>query len=431
MNYFYQITKVSKSLTVAALLLFGGAAAAQVIGPSVQELNFKYQAQFVMPIDANENTDVEKVQKHAAHLFGLFHTPKLIEAYKIPGAMAGGIGSPQTQTKIKILSSAKVGDQVLIRYENSGKMLFHTNAATLLLKKGYLDIPMPLSTRDIYDVNCTDEHYTSFGDYWYFYDVYRKGCEYLAKPPMSEIVRITLSESTQKKIDQTPKLPQLRGNNKNGSLFLIYAMHGFESSPKKYDLGRLNFNEFNDYLIKNGFSEDRLKPRSSNPFNIYKKQITLDNNQVIEVEVRHLLATTSINSTSVVFAKFFKEAVETADVILYGGHSGLGGNLDLDRLQEKSGAFTFAKDKKQLFFFDSCSSYSYYLQTFAAEKTKAKIDIISYGLSSYFHTSNAVWAALIDRLLDPDTKDPLWKDVLFEMETVLDGDTYLLNVGGI
>lgn len=438
MNFFYQITKLSTYLTVrlpacltVTLLLTFSVAQGQIISPSAQELNFSYRAQFKMPTSANESTDLEKAKKHAAHLFGLFQTQKLIKKYKIPGEMPGGIGAPPAHGEIKILASETLDEDTYIAYENSGRMLFHNRAAKALLEKGFLDIPMPLATYEIYDKKCTDAHYSSFDDYWYFYDIFRPGCEYLAKAPLAQIVRITLNAVTQKKMAATPKLPLLRGNNKNGSLFLIYAIHGFESGHQKDDSGRINFNEFNDYLTKNGFQEERIGPRTFNQLNIYKKQIRLDNGQLIDVEVRHLLASTAIESGSVVFAKFFKEAVETGDVILYGGHSGLGGNLDLTLLQEKSGAFNFAHDKKQIFFFDSCSSYSYYLQTFAAEKTKAKIDVISYGLSSYFHTSNAVWSALVDRLLDPNSKDVLWSDILFDMETVLDGDTYLLNVGGI
>ncbi|MBC7420550.1 MAG: hypothetical protein H7328_07465 [Bdellovibrio sp.] len=431
MNGFNLITKLSMFLTLTSLALAASITQAQIISPSGQEVNFKYQAHFTIPVSADEQTDQERAQLHASHLFGLFHTPKMIAQYHIPGGMAGGIGSPRAHTNIQILSSEVIGDKVAITYSNAGKMLFHNNAAEVLLEKGYLDIPMPSDPYAIYDKKCTDEHYTSFGDYWYFYDIYREGCTYLSKPPMSEIVRIALSSTTKKKMDLTPKLPMLRGDNKNGSLFLIYAIHGFESGPQKDDSGRVNYEEFNHYLSANGFTEARMKPHSMNPMNIYTKKLILKDGKKINVEVRHLLATTSISSGSVVFAQFFKEAIETADVILYGGHSGLGGNLDLELLQDKAGKFKFNPQKKQLFFFDSCSSYSYYLENFAAEKTKAKIDIISYALSSYFHTSNSVWSALMDRLLDPDTKDPLWKDVLFDMESVLGGDTYLLNVGGI
>ncbi len=424
-------TRLSNCLTLLLVMGLFTTAKAQIISTTAQEVMFYYIAHFEVPMHTEETTDEERALQHASHLFGLFQTSKMIHDFKVPAYLVAGIGAPSSQMKINIISAEMKNGKYYYTYENSGKMILHNNAAKLALKNGYMDIPLPVDPYAIYNVNCTDEHYNSFGDYWYFYNPFKKDCEYLSEMPMSEMVRITISPTFAKKIDRTPKLPMLRGNNKNGSLFLIYAIHGYETKPGREDAGQINYKEFNSYLKLNGFVEDRTKKSSLNPMNIYTKEIKLENGQRVHVEVRHLLTATDIDSNSRVFAKFFKEAVETADVILYGGHSGLGGNLDLVQLQEKAGAFNFNKDKKQIFFFDSCSSYSYYLESFAAEKTKAKIDVLSYGLSSYFHTSNVVWAALMNRLLAPETKDVTWKEILSDMEEVLEGESYLLNVGGI
>lgn len=430
MKCFAGFTELIKFLTVVACLV-GPRALAQIAGPSAQEVKYSYTTTFEIPADAEQKTDEDRVQFHATHIFGLFHSPTLVKRLGLPEGI-GGIGAPRSQMKIKVISSEVDGDLLRIKYSNSGKMILHSKAAAKLLLKGVLQIPMPLNPYEIYDEKCTDDHYNSFGDYWYFYDPFKKDCEYLSKSPKAVKVDIAIEATVYKKLQTKAQLPVLRGDNGNGNLFSVYVIHGFESDPKdRADAGRSNFKEFNEYMNKNAFTEDKLKSNASASLYVYTKDITLDNEKVIHVEVKHLLVTTSVSSKSKVFALFYKEAVENADVIVYGGHSGLGGNLDIPSLEAKAGAFQFNSKKKQIFFFDSCSSYSYYLEHFAVEKTKAKIDVISYGLSSYFHTSNGVLAALMDNLLATDSKDKLWADILHDMESTLEGDTYLLNVGGL
>jgi hypothetical protein len=149
------------------------------------------------------------------------------------------------------------------------------------------------------------------------------------------------------------------------------------------------------------------------------------------VEIKSLLVDTGIESRSRVFADFFREAVQTADVIYYAGHSGLGGNLDISSLEAKSGEFVFPRNKRQIFFFDSCSSYSYYLEPFSAQKTRARIDVVTNALASYFHTGGLVKSEFLDVLLDPDLTDLSWLDILKRIEFALEGESYLMSVGGV
>ena len=150
----------------------------------------------------------------------------------------------------------------------------------------------------------------------------------------------------------------------------------------------------------------------------------------MQIEVKHQLADTELDIRGITFAKFFKEAVETADVVIYAGHSGLGSNLDIAALERKVGNFRFNPKKKQIFFFDACTSYAFHLSPFAAEKTRGKIDILTYALPSYFHTGQAVKEKFFEILFDPSIQDMTWLNIMKAMEEPLDGGTYLLNVGG-
>lgn len=435
MGHQVQLTGLTKLLTLMitalGILSLGQPVKAQIIGPQVEEVKFQYTTTFETPVDADEQSDEERAQLHASHLFGLFHSPKMVARFGITEGI-GGIGAPRSQMKIKILKSEVDRDIVRVKYSNSGKMILHKKAAEKIIAATELVVPMPTNPYTIYDEKCTDEHYNSFGDYWYFYDPFRKGCNYLLKKPLATEVHIAIKAVEYKKIQTMMQLPQVRGNNGNGDLLSIYVIHGYESDPKdKEDSGRINFEEFNAYLRKNNFTEDKVKSARHSSLLVFTKDITLDNGKTVNVEIKHMLVQTEIQSRSKIFAKFFKEAVETADVIIYGGHSGLGGNLDIPSLEEKAGAYSFNPKKKQIFFFDSCASYSYYLEHFAVEKTKAKIDVVTNGLSSYFQTSNAVLSALMDRILSEKSEDIEWSQTLNEMEEVLEGDTYLLSVGGI
>ena len=423
----------TRLFSFVTVLLCTLAARSQTIGPSTSEVRFSYTTTFEIPVGADEDDSETRANFHASHVFGIFHSPTLVQKYVGRNAVIGGIGAPRTQMRIRILSETEKDGKIVIRYSNSGKMILHKKAADKILKDGGIVLPLPNDPYEIYDEKCTDDHYTSFGDYWYFYDPYRPGCTHLSREPMAKPVMIKMTELEYKKIERTAKLPLLRGNNGNGDLFQFYIINGYEEDGSdRNDPGRLNFKELENDLRRRGFAISKKRPNTKIPMNIYTKMIELDNGKTIEVEINHLLVDTGIGTKSAVFAKFLKDAVAEADVIVYGGHSGLGANLDIPSLEYKAGApFEFNPNKRQLFYFDSCASYSYYLEHFAVEKTKAKIDILSNGLSSYFHTSQSVLSKLLDRLLSEKSEDVEWMTILKEMESPLEGDSYLLNVGGI
>lgn len=404
---------------------------AQIIAPSAEEVVFGYETSFVTK-DVTSGP-VELAQWHASHMFGIFHSPELVYSFGIQPRYLEGIGVPRSDSQIQIVSRSKVqGGKIQIQYRNKGRILLQKDIAVKILQKGSLNLPLPYEIDSIYNVRCTDPHYTTLGDFWYFYDPYRKGCEYLSQAPYASNTQVSIRPSPKRKMEISPRLDLLRGANANGNDFVVYVIHGFEESAiKKTDEGRTNFKEFEVYMQSKGFARQILQKDQRRPLALHTKQIVLKNGYTMNVKVFHLLVETSIDSKTVTFAKYFKQAVSEADIIVYGGHSGLGANLDIPSLEQKAGAFEFNPKKRQIFFFDSCASYSYYLHSFAAEKTRTRIDIISYGLSSLFQTSQPVLGAFMDILLDPNIEDARWVDILQTMEKPLRGSTYLLNVGGV
>lgn len=418
--------------SLVGFLSFALSATAQVLGPSTSEVNFNYTAEFLT--DDNESTAETLAEEHSKYLFGVFHSTALIEKYGLSQDFVGGIGSPKDQQKIKILNFQSTEDgRTQVRYRVWGKILLHKIVAEKALAEGELVVPLPADLANIYDQDCTDSHYNSFGDYWYFWDpLTKESCQKLSKPPYSNRIHIKIEATKQPSKDTMARLDLLRADNGNGKLFSVYVIHGFAESPKDPDDdGRINFLQLNTFLKASGFKEKVDRKTSTRPLYTYTKSMVLADGNEIDVEVKHLLVETGIESKSVTFAKFFKEAVENADVIVYEGHSGLGGNLDIPSLEEKAGKYKFNQKKRQIFFFDSCASYSYYLGNFSAEKTKSKIDVLTNGLSSYFHLAQPVLEGLLDALFNQKQMDMKWFDILKDMEAPLDGGSFLLNVGGI
>lgn len=427
MNFF-----ILSSAAAMMTLVLSLSSQAQVISPSGQEINFSVSS--IMTASRDQNlTAKEQVQFHVSHLFGLFHSPELITKFKLDPSLIDGIGAPQSDMEIKIISQNIISaNKVRISYQAKGKMLLQKKVAQYFLNKKSLAFPLPVDPYEIYREECTDEHYTSFGDFWYFYDAYRAGCESLLKPPLAQDVQFDFSAVAARKTELSPRLDLLRGNNDNGSVFSIAVIHGYSNGwniPK--DDGKLNYNQLNDYLKRQKFVRKTLYTNTTHPQDVFSKNITLANGKTIEVQINHILVETTISSKTVSFAKFFRDAVATADVIVYSGHSGLGMNLDIPMLEQKAGTFEFNPKKRQIFFFDSCASYSYYLTTFSAQKTRAKIDVVTNALSSFFMTGEGVLESFFGVLLDPNIEDMPWIEILTRMEKSMNGITSLINVGGI
>lgn len=410
--------------------LIGTTSYAQVLSPSGAEVNYVYQAEF---IDTNNNTPEALARHHGAHMFGIFHSPALVAAHGINPRYLEGIGAPRSDIEVRVLQTQKLPNgKILIRYAQRGKLLLHYSIASKALRHGQLELILPYDMTQIYNKNCTDKEWPGIEDYWYYYDPYRPGCEYLSRSPYANPVIMKITPSTKRKLDPTPRLDLLRGNNGNGDDFVVYVIEGFSDySTYRLDQGRRNFKIFEEYMQKKGFQQDILRNDKYRPLVLHTKTLPMSDGRVMNIKLYHLLVETSIESRTVTFAKFFKQAIAEADVVIYGGHSGLGDNLNIPALEEKAGKFTFNPNKRQIFFFDACASYAYYLPPFSVEKTRARIDIISYGLSSLYETGPVVLQSFFNILFDPKIQDKPWLDILYEMERPLRGATYLLNVGGI
>lgn len=420
-------------LIILVGIFWGSLVHAQVYAPQGEEFAFRAEAYFDSSEESDKGVWRAEAEAQISHSFGVFQSPKFVRSFDISYAKVAGIGAVQFPINVTFTKSQELESGLTRVYYNvSGKILLHNKVVAAVQAGRDLVVPLPVQLDDFYDIECTDEHYQSEGDFWYFYDPYRTGCGYLRKPPLSAEFRFELKPSVRRKLDMDVRLDLLRGDNDNGNKLRIDVIHGFdESSGAPDDIGREAFEEFNATLRARGFTGEVVKGYRNRPHLRFVKTIVLPESKIVEVEINSILVETTISAKTVTFAKFLKESVKDADVIYYAGHSGLGGNLDIGLLEQKAGGFEFNSKKRQVFVFDSCSSYSYYLDSFRSEKTRARIDVITNALASLFDTGTSVLMKFLDEVLDTKVKDKTWPEFLSKMESGAKGRSYLLNVGGI
>jgi hypothetical protein len=122
-----------------------------------------------------------------------------------------------------------------------------------------------------------------------------------------------------------------------------------------------------------------------------------------ELKVFMFFGESGIDERSTPFHFAYRHALEKASVMIYDGHSGLGGHLDLDSIEAANQfQIKIPKDRYQIYFFNSCTSYSYYNTLYFEKKKTAtdrkgskNLDILTNGLETYFDVMKSTNLALI------------------------------------
>lgn len=265
------------------------------------------------------------------------------------------------------------------------------------------DVVLALDPAKIYaasfvgDVSpCTDEHYQAESDFWYFWNPYNEGCQ-LKQGVDFTVVKAKISRFTNTKLSypEYQNLPDADGN------INIHILFGMDDSTKgrnplrSADINAENYRILRSYLLEKGYTAQKW---SEEDIGAIAKTIDGDLPYVETIQkgnivYRFFFGPSAISEDSLGFHWFYKDAIENSSVMIYSGHSGLGGHLDLDSIEANLGEkIKFNTKKYQIFFFDSCTSYKYYNQAYFERKmTKndpngtKKLDVFTNGLSTYFH----------------------------------------------
>lgn len=473
-----------KHLTCVLSFFFVVIAQAASLSNSGVEVDYTYTTEFrsflrLSDVDFNYDTPAQLASFHAAHVFGLFHSPEYAKKFGYAPELIEGFAGTKAPTIQKAEYIGVEGDDYLwIRYEAKGQMLVLKNVAAQWFNgKTSTTVTLPL-LRDlpaIYDdfgtdyrndhwIKCTDSYYQSATDFSYFYNPFR--CPSLGRHPIAQDVTFKL-KLTPRRSEEKVRFPhqQIYSDNQNGPLTVLYFAQGFDhapeagSSPQKIrsDIGYRVFRKLEIALIDEygfqaveGVAELRTllgenmqylnlaTPVHQTHYNnrtffrtFYKK----DGEKIFVVRAALLNSEYEARKRGAVsFIKFWKEAWENGDFIYFGGHSGDGASLDVGSINGELIARGLAKDtilssvsaddlsgirfsqnKTQVAFIDACSSYDHYQEMYREHKPK-NLHLMTYGLVSLFHNAEATIRYMLRLILHPAKTQPLWQDVLLELE---------------
>lgn len=315
-------------------------------------------------------------------------------------------------TNVKILSQQ--GTLYKIGYSFEGRAVIENGPTTTY------DLVLANDPTAIYAASfvgevspCTDSHYQSEGDFWYFWNPNQSGCK-LKKDVDYTVIKanIVRYKNTAMSYPEYQNLPDINGN------ITIHTLFGMDDNSKgrdpltSSDINAENYRDFRNYLLKKGYTAKKwtlsdVKAVAKTKNGVYPFVETISKGKI---SYRFFFGPSAINEDSLAFHWFYKDAIENASVMIYGGHSGLGGHLDLNSIEASLGEpIKFPKNKYQIYFFDSCTSYKYYNQSYFERKATTKdpngskyLDIFTNGLSTYFHVmpnSNKALAEAFDKAL--------------------------------
>jgi len=262
---------------------------------------------------------------------------------------------------------------------------------------------------------CTDPHYFDFEDYWYYFNPGQDGCPLVEKVHYDRIdARIERIPNSKRTYPEYNRLP----SDETGELN-IYAFIGLDDythsrNPMKgKDLNAFAYRKIKARLIELGFEFERLNPVEMS--RILKKRkfrrpyVEVFTKQAERAPLRVYLyfGPTGIDEPSNAFHYFYKEANEKASMIVFDGHSGLGGNLDFKAIEELQGfKFNHAPKQYQIFYFNSCTSYAYYNAVYFYRKSRNNVrnrtknlDVLTNGLGTDFDGEQIANLALIEAVV--------------------------------
>lgn len=415
---------------------------------------------------AKNEQAVTLVQEQIAHLMGTFQSPSFIKEFK---NHAGVLGEQQNYVTAKYkqvnyiikFTDIKPGideGRLQLTYTFKGKAVFDIRA---FKNSDEVEVPLklPLSPDLIYTQSlsekagqpfnyCTDEHYNDEGDFWYFWDPQYPKCK-LANDNESVLRikgKLKMIPNTDEKY---PHYKKLYGDNGNKDVLRISILLGYiddidnNRSVHKKDTAYQTFLDIEKKMVegykftmledkehkKDGFrmSINGNQSKGANFLREYVGKKKTDLGNEVEVRVQVLLADTAISSTDHTFHHYLIPALEESDVLIYDGHSGLGGNLSLENLDK----VRFKQDKYQLFFFNGCSSYSYYNGMYFNAKNGAKnLDIVNAGLETSSDSSARNAIAFVSFILQGDLAS--YEQILKRLEKSngAENGTYLTGVMG-
>lgn len=333
-------------------------------------------------------------------------------------------GAPKGDHRLTEMKMARKSDGTLV--------VAYTYAGTVIVRRDqgtWYDVLLPVNPDTIYSSGlvgqrnlCGDPEFPAVGDYWFAWEPRRRGCP-LREGRDYKVFRARLSAVARPKTTypEYGRLADAQGNIRID--FLMGKDDGeHQRDPNRSrDENANNFRKIRNALVTAGWqsevwSDQRIRavigPAVSSDRLPYVESLSkivrqAGTGQEYRLFVRFFYGRTEAEADSTPFHWYLKDALENAAVVVYDGHSGIGSYLDLPEI-ERRGGFRFLppKDRYQIYYFNSCNSYTHYNTMFFGRKMSPRdpggtknLDIITAGLSTYFDRgfeSNLAFIAAIE-----------------------------------
>jgi hypothetical protein len=411
---------------ISSISLIARGSPTPTISPSALEGTLTFQSKVVMP-EAYKNRIPELIREQVKHLLGVFEADAFSKINNLPsndklGAL--GIGNLLNFKVLNVNGSE-------ITYAAKFRLLMRRDVLKENSSRN-IKIYFPHDPVAFYVRECTDEENYQKQYLFYYWNPFRPAChEKLTGKNTVDEVDARIDSFNYSDSNATPDYDSLRRIiNQRGEL-RIALLFGFdESTSKTKDEGRQSYVYFQKYFEAHGFDIDRKQKIPTGPFTEYVKPLTVSGRYQVHISMS---LSYSDQPNPIVFAKRAREAFENADIVMYVGHSGLGGNLDLEKITRLSSQdpdrptpIQFRNDY-QVFFIDSCASFFFYLSQY--EGVQPKADVVTNGLASFFYTQNLETKNFLEAFIEPQGS-MTWMQILSATEK---GSTnrhfsYLINV---
>jgi hypothetical protein len=350
-----------------------------------------------------------KINSQLAYLIGTFHQ----------GQVASVLGNQVVQifSKNRIPRAAASLPKIQVRYQYEGTLLL---AHAFRPENGFR-FHLPIQIEGLYEkqrVNgksmCTAGSDAGASYYFYHWDPLAEGCN------LREGVDFQQIHGDFQRIDNTvrtyPDYPRLRNNQGEIDIRVFFGKSEYGDKipdPRNHqDWGAKDFSSFTKNLSDQGYTltpwttERIRKTAPSGELPVVEEYTKAWGRTQLRITV--FFGETGFNYDSAAFHRFWEHALETAPVVIYQGHAGVGKNLHLAKIERKTGrTIQLPSDQYQWLSLAACVTYSYYpAQYFARKRTPAdpagsrNLDILTNGAESYFSNNYLYSTAVIKTLED-------------------------------
>jgi hypothetical protein len=390
--------------------MFARTSTAKLYGADSKEVEIRFEDSFLIRAESleqrlagtfnleafsskDQSTIAQAAKLQVLHLYGVFsyHEAPINFAY-----YSGAILESQYP---KIIRIKEESGKWRVYYSYEDKAVFFKPLFNALENPNELRFYMPNEPNEIYaqsipnpeNVNavtgyplnpCTDENDQSDLGYWYYWSPSREGCLRQIKDHIHEVVA-SIVPTARTRLTY-PEYSQLF-SPKDGVLNMrvIYGQDLDYENPE--DIGRKTFeSEFRIFKSwKDSSNNARFVVKNDEPF--YKRLESTNQNPPILLELHYS------NTDTPAFDELARASLQSSDVMVFAGHSYEDYYFDLERLFE-SPQTALPKDQYQIFYFDACTTYSYFGDKYFDAK---KSDTDSVGSKTLDLVTNAIGAPFL------------------------------------